>query len=630
MTQTATNPQTGETVVLIGGEWKPATQTATNRKGEKAYLVEGAWVTAGSPDGGVAAEGVKGLLRGAGQTASMIPQGISNLLPAPLGQVARQGFEFLSAPSRSWVQPSPQTNTERMVGTGAEIAGSAIAGPIGGARQAALNIGLPALGGVVGEQLGGEMGKTIGALTPASAQILAGPVRSAIARKVAPNIETFRQAGTTPSVAQATESNFLRGLENLIAKFPGGVGVMRNFADRQQAQMGQVARTGTSAEDAGRAIESGVKGFVGRTKAAWNQLDDQLAQKVPQGSAIKPSNTLQMLEEMTKPTVGAEKTSGVMSTPKLAEIRSAMSSDLAGTPPSRVVTLLGADGKPISNVPIGGTPGSETMPFHAIRELRSKVGSMLDDSLVSGIPGGELKRLYGALSKDLEAAATSAGAGNEFARQSNYYRARMTRLEDTLERVVGKTPEETFARFMPKDAEQANKVRATMRSLDPEQRQIVSEAVVNRLGRAIPSKQNEVGEVFSSESFLTNWNKLSAGAKAQLFDEQTAKNMDSLARASSNLREGSKNFANISGTAGAAAPYGLFAMAATGNVVPALFMVSGAYVGSKMLTNPRVVQWLATPVKSSDMAQHLTRLATIYNSTSDAGLKAELEKLVTQ
>jgi hypothetical protein len=43
--QTATNPKTGEKVVLVGDEWKPYTQTATGPKGAKAYLVGSEWVT---------------------------------------------------------------------------------------------------------------------------------------------------------------------------------------------------------------------------------------------------------------------------------------------------------------------------------------------------------------------------------------------------------------------------------------------------------------------------------------------------------------------------------------------------------------------------------------------------------
>jgi hypothetical protein len=43
--QTATNPDTGEKVVLIGSEWKPFTQSATNPQGVKAFLVGNQWLS---------------------------------------------------------------------------------------------------------------------------------------------------------------------------------------------------------------------------------------------------------------------------------------------------------------------------------------------------------------------------------------------------------------------------------------------------------------------------------------------------------------------------------------------------------------------------------------------------------
>lgn len=43
--QTATNPQTGETVVLVGDAWQKAERIASNDTGEKAYLVGGKWLT---------------------------------------------------------------------------------------------------------------------------------------------------------------------------------------------------------------------------------------------------------------------------------------------------------------------------------------------------------------------------------------------------------------------------------------------------------------------------------------------------------------------------------------------------------------------------------------------------------
>jgi hypothetical protein len=43
--QTATNPKTGERVVLVNDQWQPIAQSATNKEGVKAYLVGDQWLT---------------------------------------------------------------------------------------------------------------------------------------------------------------------------------------------------------------------------------------------------------------------------------------------------------------------------------------------------------------------------------------------------------------------------------------------------------------------------------------------------------------------------------------------------------------------------------------------------------
>lgn len=574
---------------------------------------------------------------GSAATAMGRPELAPNLLRGSFG-----GSEYLAGKLRQGGvavdNPNPQDPASRMLFTGGLIGGSMIPG--GSPRAAAT----AATGGALAGEFIGPEWTALGAMAPSVAAQTAAAAKNAFANKAAANLETFKQAGTLPSAGQVTDNTFLHGLENLAAKFPGGSGIMKSFIERQQRQMGAQARTGVSAEDAGRAIERGVigqGGFLERTKAIWQRLDDDLAAKIPSTAAIKPSNTLQVLDEITRPTPGAEKTSQVMSTPKMMEVRNALQSDMGGRPPERVITLLGADGKtPIAQVPIGGTPGMETIPFTALRELRSKVGSMLDQSLVSGIPGGELRRLYGALSSDMESAANQAGAGREFARQNNYYRSRMARVEDVLDRVIGKgkQPEDIFKAVNPTDPDQANKLRAVMRSLEPSERQVVSEAVANRLGRASPGKQDVYGEVFSSETFLTNWNKLSPGAKAQFFpDPPLRENMEALAKAAAAIRSGKGIYANPSGTAGSFAAYSVYASPiasiATGSVAPlaaAGGAAGSAYIGAKMMTNPKVVEWLAKPINPTNPNEaqaHLARLGVIYNQVDDE-TKKEIARFV--
>lgn len=522
-------------------------------------------------------------------------------------QSIARGMEGLGINTQN---PRPDDAASRMLNTAGVIAGGSVMPGAGVGRTAAAAAG----GAVAGEALGPEW-TGVGAMAPGAAVAGAQAAKGAVAnpQTVQKNLQTFKEAGTTPDVAQATDSNFFRGLTNVVGRIPGGQGVIAKFREQEQIALGKSANTGASAEAGGRAIKEGSTGeggFIDRTKAQWQKLDNELATKVG-NAASAPTNTVAALDELTAVTPGAEKTTGSLVNPKIAEIKQNIQADLQAN--------------------------NGALPFDALRSLRSKVGSMLDDSLVSGIPNGELRKLYGGLSKDLEAAANTAGAGKEFVRQSNYYKARMDRIENTLDSVLGKNrdPEAIFKSVAPSDAESVTKIRRVMRSLGPEERQIVSEAVVNRLGRATPGKQDVTGDKFSSETFLTNWSKINDNAKAQLFPDATMRSrLDAIADVSDNIRSGKAVFANASGTAGGATAAGIYASPmislGTGNVAPMVVagsMIAGANIGARMLTNAKLVDWLAKTPKSAtpeQMTAQLGRLAVIYNATKDEKLKAEL------
>lgn len=485
-----------------------------------------------------------------------------------------------------------------------------------------------ATGAAVAEQLGGPQWAGVGALAPAAATQAASALKSAIAnpQTVQRNVQNFQQSGSVPSVGQATENPFFRGLENLVSKFPGGVGVMERFVKKQQAELGSPLQTGTSAEAAGRAIEKGVTGeggFIDRTRATWQNLDNAVAAKIPKGASFAPTNTLQALDDLTSTVKGAEKTTGALVNPKLAEIKNNLAADLQAN--------------------------NGAVPFDALRALRAKVGSMLDDSLVTGIPGGELKRLYGALSKDLESAANQAGAGQEFSRQQNFYRARMDRIDTVLDRVIGKNrqPEDIYNLVIPSNKDQSSKLTATLRSIKPEERQVVTETVVNGLGRASPGRQNAAGDVWSSETFLTNWGKLGDKARMQLFpDTKMRANLEALAKVSEDIRTGAKVFQNPSGTAGSFAAYSVYSSpitaigawlaggtaAGVGVLAAAGGSTTGSFLTAKLMTNPKFVDWLAqTPkLNTQQMPAHLARLGVLYNEIDDPQTKQDLATFVNQ
>ena len=612
----------------LNTEWESAKPVPLQSDWEKATPVEVTALDRGKAALGGVNRGIAGLvglpvdtaenlmnfgLAGAGTAATALgrPDLAPNLLRGSIGgseSIAR----LMSGAGIGTRNPNPQDAASRFLHTGGIIAGGSM---VPGASPKG-TLAASAGGALAGEALGPEW-VGVGAMSPAAAQQGIAAAKNAVAARAAPVVKTFKEAGAQPSVGQATDNVFLHGLENLAAKFPGGAGVMQKFIENQQASMGAKARTGVPAEAAGRAIEKGVTGeggFLDRTRASWQKLDQQLGDKVGTYN-VPPVNTQATLDKLVKPTTGAEATTGALVNPKVTAIREAFQKDLV--------------------------QGMGAMPFESLRNLRSRVGSMLDDSLVTGIPNGELKQVYKALSQDLEAGAKAVGAGREFDRQNNYYRGRMDRIETVLDRVIGKgkQPEDIFKTFMPTDPDQANKARAVMRSLSPSERKVVSEAAANRLGRAKPGAQDVEGSVFSSETFLTNWNKLSPGAKAQLFPESPLReNMNRIARAASGIREGKGIYANPSGTAGSFAAYSVYlsplASVAAGSVAPVVAAGSAAgtaYLGAKMMTNPAVVEWLAKPVnpaRPGEAAAHLARLGVIYNRTKDEALKGEISNFI--
>ena len=617
------------TPVSLADEWEKATPVEAGV--QKATVLDRARAGLGGINTGIAglaglpvdtAENIVNLgIAGFGTAATALgkPEWAPNLITGTPGG-SQNIIGLMERAGIGTTNPRPDDLASRMLHTGGRIVG----GSVFPGATVKNTIGPATIGPVAGETLGPEW-TGVGAMAPTAANRAITSARNAVASRAAPILQTFKQAGAQPSVGQVTDNTFFHGLENLATKFPGGAGVMEKFITAQQTAMGAQARTGVPAEAAGRAIEKGITGdttgFLARTKATWQKLDSDVANKIPKTATFAPVNTVAALDDLTKPVLGAAQSTGTPLDARIVSIKENMLADLKAN--------------------------NGQMPFEALRIIRSRVGAQIDDALVQGAKSGEMSKLYAALSKDLKAAAEQAGAGREFARQNNYYRTRMARIETVLDRVIGKgrQPEDIFKTVMPTDPDQANKLRATLRSLSKDERQVVSEAVANRLGRAKPGAQDIEGTVFSSETFLSNWNRLSPGAKAQLFpDPPLRENMEKIARASATIREGKGIYANPSGTAGSFAAYSIYlapltalgygisgTAGAAGVLATAGIQAGGAYVGSKMLTNPKIVEWLATPIKpnSAQASAHLARLAVIYNNLKDEKLKEELAAFVS-
>jgi len=562
-------------------------------------------------------------LEGAGNLAGVVSDPLGQFLPGyeKTGQAASRLADTLGL-------PKPQGSLENTVGAASRaLVGTGLTAGLGGAAGAAELAAQPstqaasAILGGVGEEKGGPLGGLLGSLAAGAPAGLTGLSKMALRggetgqQRILDNLANFEAAGSTPTVGQATESGAARLLESFLSKMPGSAGIMAKKAQAQGEQIGQKMAgyadslaPNTDPTEAGAAIIKGISGeggFVDRFKQQTKALYDAVDQHMPGDTAVPLPATQNLLSKLTTPIKGAEATSGVLANQKLEQIAKAIGSDtqnsqLAGLgdqalPPGSVT--FGPDGKP--QLGQGGT-----MPYQAIKALRTKVGDMIADAgLVSDVPRAQLKQLYGSLSEDmrngLKNVSPEAFAANNIAEKA--YRAGIDHI-DAVETVIGKAggPEKVFNAALSGTRDGATTLNSVMSALKPEQQDIVTSAVVRRMGMAKPGMQNDTGDVFSTQSFLTNWNTLSPQAKEVLFknDSEIRNNLDKIAAVTNNLKEGSKVFQNSSGTTPAAALVGLGSAVGGAIVHPATAPLILAGLGStnlaaRLMTNADFVRWLA-------------------------------------
>lgn len=457
-------------------------------------------------------------------------------------------------------------------------------------------------------------GMSVGALLASAGRALlrGGPQGAA---KTAQTVRDFQSIGASPTVGQATEKRAIDAAEGILSRQPGGSAVFARRAqdtiDKLDAALTRQAQklggTRLEPEVAGRAIVQGVEGqggFIPRFKSQSGQLYGEIDKFIKPDAAVPAGNTRAYLAAATKPIQGAEQTSAsrLFSNPLLDDVAKRFEADAAAN--------------------------NGAIPYGTLKEMRSRVGERLTTpQLTDEIPRQELKRLYAALSTDMEAAAQAAGPAAEraFRRANGYFSAGMKRVEDVLQPLVDKgVPEKIFKSIEAGGREGATTIRATMRSLTRDQRDIVAGTIINRLGKATPGQQNAVGEAFSPETFLTNWNKLSGEAKDALFggtsDTGLRGGLDTIARVAEKIRANSRVFDNPSGTAGNVVGQSLsfvgLGSLATGNYELAGVLLGGLAASNgtaRLLTWPKFVNWLAqsTRIKPNGFSAYLGRLAGI-------------------
>lgn len=516
-----------------------------------------------------------------------------------------------TAPGNALINPvNPEYEGGYLQATGAGV--NAVINPQ--SRAQAINQAVLGVTGALGARLGSESDNpawaVLGGLTPAGAQQAAvAGTKYAVRggeqgrRQMEQRVQDLRNAGVEkPTLGLASGNSVIGGMENILQSTPGAVGVMSRARDsavsglRAKAdEAANLASTDRGATEAGMAIQSGIRNFKDAYKAKQEVLYDRLGNKLPPQYPADVLRTRETLAALNADIPGAPALSKFFKNEKIQALDRALESDTAGVTPKTPIAL-GVDNRAYLNP---ATLASDTLPFEAVKKTRTLVGNEIaDNSLLSSVPQSKWRALYGGISEDMGATARRAGPDAEkaFNRATDYTRTGAQRLERVAPFAQAVAPEQAFTAMTNAARENVSTLQAVKKTLPMDARGKVAGTVIERLGKATNSQQNESSSAWSPETFLTNWNKMSPRARDELFtgfDNAPAvkAHVESVAKATSMMRDSSKMWANPSGTGAnlaARASLGALGLGGAGSLAGLVdpFLVGGAgsgLLGTNML-----------------------------------------------
>jgi len=444
-------------------------------------------------------------------------------------------------------------------------------------------------------------------------------------------LANYIDAGVTPSLGQVTQKQGIQTVELILGNIPGGSGKIASVASKAQDDLGKAAlkiatkninKTLPATEvQVGRVIKNGIKdgvnssnGFVGRFQSKAGVLFGDVDKFIKKDSLISLNGTIKSLEDLVTPIKGAEATSLVFKNQFLDDILKGFNTDLAKN---------------------GGR-----MPYQAIKSIKQKIGNKLSSfDLINPVDKTQLKLVYGALSKDLEAYLKGNVKGlNALSRANKYYKSGLNRIDNYLEPIFKTSdPDRIASLLLNTGKEGATRLNAIKKSLTTEQYDVFLSNIMERMGRLQPGQALsgdlvEGAGKFSSETFLTNFNRLSVEAQESLFKGKgwtsgMQKDFTDILKISNFIRLSGRTFKNPSGTADRIVGQGMMLGAAGSLAVNPAFalvglplVIGGSRVVAGLMTNPRFIKWLAQGIKIGQnkgvdgAIEHLGRLGVVMGN----------------
>lgn len=439
-------------------------------------------------------------------------------------------------------------------------------------------------------------------------------------------VDAFNRLGIKPPAAAVSGSKTTQTVSKALESSPFAADVMQKEAETVVAQtkaavdgiVSQIGQAQTK-QGAGGTIKSAAVAAAERFGFRQEQLYE---------------DAFNMIGADTLVPVGAVKA-----------LRQSMQMELSNAPQS-LERALGPAIRQLQALEDDAATGGIT--FEALRQVRTAVGKDLATPMLTGSSGAQneaMKRIYGALTEDLSAAAKTAGpdAAKALETADRYTRMFMTTTAKTLDKISKFDADERAFDFAMSAARDGGTALSRLRrNFQPEEWDTVAATVLNRLGMARPGAQDATGEAFSVNTFLTNWNRLAPEAKEALFGGQRYADLrpalDDLVTVVSSLKDVEK-LTNTSNTGRAMVT--LMTLGTLGSSVGAAMTgsVEGAGTGAatlvgsaltsraaaKLITSPAFVKWLATPPEATNgIAAHIARLAAVSEASPE--IKEEIHQ----
>lgn len=585
--QTATNPQTGERIVHMGGQWVPFTQSASNPEtGERLFLVEGQWrgaqpaaaqptqdpaLTGGIPDDFGGPSQVP--QRPASTAMQQIGAGLRDFAETVRNEniVPNEGAGvFVNAAKHAVTHPL-QTLSE-IATTTAQLPGRFYDG-LADATQGAIDRNPEAVlaGSLAAGTAGAELALTVG--SGGTAQAGRQVARQAARNAGSSSRAAFERVGVDPSAAALSNGQGPRALASSISENAlAGAGVRANT----RRQLGQAEEAVNRTADAfGGAISTAEAGEivlsgVGRTRANAGKLYDAAFSRVDRSAQAQIPNTERAIGEALNR----------FDNPELA-------SEFAAPVLQRLQGIIGRAGGRLT--------------VRDIREMRTEVRLARNKTRLETTPDDRaLAILERDLTQDMYDAVRATSGDRALARlqaADRYYRESLERVYGSLRNFAkeGQTEEGAFREIVTAMQGQTTsrgrgdfrKLRDLRRSLTPDEMGQVASGIIRSSGRATE------GADFSVSVFANNWSRMGERQKDIVFGAQgpLREALDDLAVVTGKLAEvqGQANFSRSGVSVQNVATIGGLTVDPLTTVTA---LLGQAAVGD-VLSNPRYVRAMA-------------------------------------